>query len=262
MTTRAAADPLVLSELRACVATLTINRPGKRNALSAALVDALVAALARTASDPGVRVVAIRGAGPDFCAGADLEELARGNTTSEADNLADARRMGALFLALRRHPRPVIAVVTGRALGGGAGLATACDVTLAHERAELGFPEVRLGFVPALVMTVLRRKLPEAAALELMVSGRRIGAEEAARLGLVRMLPEAGFEQAADRYLVELAERPPSAMALTKRLFYELGELSFEDGLERAARVNAEARMSEECREGVQRFLTRSSPRR
>ena len=153
------------------VATLLLNRPEKRNALNSALVEALLAALARTATDPAVRVVAIRGAGSDFCAGIDLEELERMSGLSEADNLADARRLGGLFIALRRHPRPVVAVVRGRALAGGAGLATACDLVLAHEQAEFGYPEVQLGFVPAIVMAILRRKVPEAAAFELATRG-------------------------------------------------------------------------------------------
>jgi methylglutaconyl-CoA hydratase len=239
------------------VATITLDRPEKRNALNGALVQALADALARTAADPAVHVVAIRGAGPDFCAGADLEELQRTSRLSEAENLADARRMGALFAALRAHPRPVVAVVTGRALAGGAGLATACDLVLAHEHAELGYPEVHLGFVPALVMTILRRKVPEAVAFELVAKGDRIQAREAERIGLARVVAASGFEETVTRYLAELASRPPSAVALTKALLYELGELGFEQGLERAAQVNVEARMSEACREGVRRFLER-----
>jgi methylglutaconyl-CoA hydratase len=243
------------------VATLTLNRPAKRNALSAALVDALTAALARTAAEPEVHVVALRGEGTDFCAGADLEELERTSRLSAEENLADARRMGALFGALRAHPQPVVAVVTGRALAGGAGLATACDLVLMHERAELGWPEVHLGFVPALVMTILRRKLTEAVAFELVTKGDRIGAREAERIGLARVVPAVGFEHDVARWLAELAARPPRAIALTKALLYELDELGFADGLERAAQVNVEARMTEAFREGVRRFLERSATR-
>ena len=255
------AGPLVLTEVADHVATLTLNRPDKRNALSAALVAELGDALARAGADPSVHVVALRGAGPDFCAGADLEELERTSRLSEAENLADARRLGALFAALRAHPRPVVAVVTGRALAGGAGLATACDLVLAHEHAELGWPEVHLGFVPALVMTILRRKVPEAVAFDLVARGERIGAREAERIGLARVVADSGFEESVARYLGELAARPPSAVALTKALLYELGELGFEEGLERAARVNVEARMSDACRDGVRRFLERARPR-
>lgn len=242
------------------VETLTLNRPEKRNALNGALVGALLDALARTAEDVRVRVVAIRGAGPDFCAGADLEELERTSRLSEEDNLADARRIGSMFAALRRHPRPVIAVVSGRAVAGGAGLATACDLVLAQESAEIGYPEVHLGFVPALVMNMLRRKVPEAVAFELVTRGERIGAREAEKLGLVRVLPDP-FELNAERWLAELASRPPSAVALIKRLLYDLADLDFDAGMERAAQVNVEARMTDACREGVRAFLERSRAR-
>ena len=254
------ATDVLLTSVADGIATLTLNRPEKRNAFNTALVEALLEALARTAADSAVRVVAIRGAGPDFCAGADLAELERTTQLSEAENLADARRIGRMFTALRRHPRPVIAIVHGRAVAGGAGLATACDLVLAQERAEIGYPEVHLGFVPALVMTMLRRKVPEAVAFELVTRGERIGAREAERLGLVRVLPDP-FEAAAARYVAELAAKPPSAVALIKSLLYELGDLDFDAGMERAAQVNVEARMTEACREGVRAFLERSSKR-
>lgn len=239
------------------VATLTLNRPEKRNALNRALVDALRAAFAATAADPAVRVVAIRGAGQDFCAGADLEELERTSTLSEAENLADARHIARMFASVRRHPRPVVAVVHGRAVAGGAGLATACDLVLAQETAEIGYPEVHLGFVPALVMNILRRKVPEAVAFELVARGDRIGAREAERLGLARVIPEP-FDFGVERYLAELAARPPTAVALIKKLLYDLADLDFDQGMELAAQVNVEARMTDACRDGVRRFLERS----
>jgi methylglutaconyl-CoA hydratase len=253
-------ESVLLTSVADGVATLTLNRPEKRNAFNGALVEALLDALARTAADPAVRVVAIRGAGHDFCAGADLAELERTTQLSEADNLTDARRTGRMFTALRRHPRPVVAVVTGRAVAGGAGLATACDLVLAQDGAEIGYPEVHLGFVPALVMVMLRRKIPEAVAFELVTRGERIGAREAERLGLVRVLADP-FEPAVQRYLAELAARPPSAVALIKRLLYDLGDLDFDAGMERAAEVNVEARMTEACKEGVRAFLEKSRKR-
>jgi methylglutaconyl-CoA hydratase len=253
-------EPVLLTSVADGIATLTLNRPEKRNAFNGALVQALLDALAHTAADPAVRVVAIRGAGRDFCAGADLEEMERITRMSEAENLADARRIGAMFTALRQHPRPVIAVLKGRAVAGGAGLMTACDLVLAQEGSEIGYPEVHIGFVPALVLPMLRRKIPEAVAFELVARGERIGAREAERLGLVRVLPDP-FEAAVERYLAELAARPPSALALVKRLLYDVGDLDFEAGMERAAQVNVEARMTEACREGVRAFLEGSRAR-
>lgn len=241
------------------VATLLLDRPEKRNALNAELVSALVAGVARAAADADVRVVALRGAGPDFCAGADLAELARIQEMGAEESLADAQRLGDLFVRLRRCPKPVVAVVHGRALAGGCGLATACDLVLAREDAELGYPEVHLGFVPAMVMAILRRKVPEARAFELVARGDRIGAAEAERIGLVnRVFPAASFDADVGGYLAGLAARPPSAVALSKRLLYGLDGAGFEDAIGRGAEVNAVARLTEACREGVRRFLERT----
>ena len=158
------------------VRTLALNRPGKRNALSAEMVRQLSRSLEDASRDPGVRVVAIRGEGPDFCAGADLGELAASQALGPEAGLADAMRLGELFVRIRRLPRPVVAVVAGRALGGGCGLATACDLVIARQDAVFGYPEVHLGFVPALVMSILRRKVGESIALELLLKGHRVGA--------------------------------------------------------------------------------------
>ncbi|MDH5760029.1 MAG: enoyl-CoA hydratase-related protein [Gemmatimonadota bacterium] len=251
-------DPLVLEQVEDGVATLTLNRPDKRNALNQALVDALTAALARVERDPQVRVVALRGAGKDFCAGADLAELERIAALGREENLADARALGDLLLRLRALPVPVVAVVQGRALAGGCGLATACDLVLAHEDAELGYPEVHLGFVPAMVMAILRRKVTESRAFDLVTGGHRVGAEEARFLGLVnRVLPAGTFEEEVGVFLAGLASRPGTALGLTKGLLYELDSLGLEAGVARGAEVNVEARMTEECRSGVRRFLER-----
>ncbi|MDP2955664.1 MAG: enoyl-CoA hydratase-related protein [Longimicrobiales bacterium] len=252
-------DEILLVEVVEGVATLTLNRPEKRNALNQALVQALKDALARVASDDDVSVVAIRGAGRDFCAGADLTELERIVGMSVEENLADARSLGALFVTLRELPKPVVAVVRGRALAGGCGLATACDVVLAHVDAEMGYPEVHLGFVPAMVMAILRRKVSEGRAFDLVARGHRVAAPEAREIGLVtHVFPSLSFDEDVARYLGDLASRPASALALTKSLLYELGDLGFSEGVERGAHVNAAARMTDACREGIRGFLERS----
>jgi methylglutaconyl-CoA hydratase len=154
----------------------------------------------------------------------------------------------------------VVAVVQGRALAGGCGLATACDIVLAHENAQFGYPEVHLGFVPAMVMAILRRKVPEALAFELLARGDRIDAREAARIGLANhVFPADTFGADVIAYLTSLAERPSSALELTKRLFYGLDGTSVEQGIARGAEVNAIARLTEACKEGVRKFLERST---
>ncbi len=257
MSVRGGDSPVVL-ETRGGVAILTLDRPRKRNALSSEMVAELSEGLARAAADPAVRVVALRGAGPDFCAGADLSEIGVSQQEGPEAGLADARRLGEVFVRIRRMDAPVVALVRGRALGGGCGLASACDIVLAHRNAVFGYPEVHLGFVPALVMAPLRRKVGEAAAFELVARGRRIDAAEAVALGLAtRVLPGDDFDGAAGEYLRELAGRPATAMALAKRLFHGLDGASYEDAIARGAEVNAVARLTRECRDGVRRFLDR-----
>ena len=249
----------VLVRYDGAVATLTLNRADKRNALDGAMVDGVMFALAELEHEDDVRVIVITGAGSDFCAGADLsalEQIAAG--ADPMANLRDASRLGQLFIRMRRTPKPIIAAVRGNAIAGGAGLASACDLVIAADDAVFGYPEVHLGFVPAMVMALLRRAVGEKIAFELVARGDRIGAAEARRLGLANCIFEAdAFEDDVARYARELALRSASAMALTKRLLYGMDGLPFEDAIARGAEVNALARVTEDCREGVRRFLDR-----
>lgn len=253
-------DPALLSDLDGGVLTLTLNRPGKRNALNDEVVALLTQALLDAETDDAVRVILLRASGSDFCAGADLEAMER--MAGDADpiaNLGDAQRLGELLVAMRRHPRPIVAAVHGHALAGGAGLATACDLVLAREDAIFGYPEVRLGFVPAMVMALLRRSVGEKVAFELVARGERIGAGEAASLGLVnRVIPESEWDRGVDGYAAELAERSASAISLIKRLLYGMDGLSFEEAIARGAEVNVLARLTPDAREGIRRFLDRA----
>ncbi len=244
------------AELGDGVLTLTLDRPAKRNALSSALIERLHGELERAELDPAVRVVAIRGAGNDFCAGADLDELLASADRDAAANEQDALRLGSIFQRLRALPKVVVAVVQGRALAGGAGLATACDIVLAADTARIGYPEIQRGFVPAMVMALLRRHAGEKAALELVLTGRTLDAGEAQRLGLVsRIVPAASLDQEAATLLAGLAASGASALALTKRLFFELDGRSFDEGIALGARANALARSTAEFREAISRFL-------
>ncbi len=245
--------------VNAGVAHLTLDRPEKRNALDRSLVKALSEALVRAERDVDVRVLLLRGAGKDFCSGADLAELEAVAEAGAEASLEDARLLGALFVGIRRHSKPVLAAVHGRALAGGCGLAVACDAVLARDDAELGFPEVHLGFVPAMVMAILRRKVVEGRAFELVTRGDRIPAVRAEEIGLVtRLFPRASFDEDVETYAHELAERPATAVSLTKRLLYGLDGPSFEEGIGRGAEMNTLARLTEECRDGVRAFLERS----
>lgn len=252
------AAPPLREALEGGVLTLTLDRPDKRNALDSAIVEGLHAALDRAELDADVRVVVLRGAGKDFCGGADLDELLASADRLPAENEASARRLGDVLRRLRALPKPVVAVVQGRALAGGLGLATACDLVVAAAGAQLGYPEIQRGFVPAMVMTLLRRATGEKAALELVLTGRLVTAEEGRALGLVsRVAPDGELERDAAAVVGALAAASPSALALTKQLFYELDGRSLEEGIALGARVNALARQTPDFRDAIARFLRR-----
>lgn len=246
----------ITSALTNGVLTLTLNRPEKRNALNSAILDGLAEALAHAELDGGVHVVAIRGAGKDFCAGADLDELLASADRTLEENERDALRLGEIFLALRQLPKPSVAIVHGRALAGGAGLATACDVVVAPASASFGYPEIGRGFVPAMVMTMLRRAVGEKRAFDLVASGRTVGAREALEMGLVsRVVADDAFEAEVSAMLDQFSTQSSTAFALTKQLFTALDDRTFGDGILLGARVNALSRATPDFRRAIAAFL-------
>ena len=252
------ATDVLRTRMQEGVFTLTLNRPDKRNALSSDLIGRLTAALETADLDSDVRVVVLRGEGRDFCAGADLAELLASAGRDVGENEADALRLGELFLRLRRLPKPVVAVVHGNALAGGCGLATACDLVVAAESARFGYPEIQRGFVPAMVLAMLRRLVGEAVAFDLVGTGRILGARDAAALGLVaRVAVDAELEEVVESLVRPLATGSASALALTKQLLYQLDGRDFAQSIRLAARVNAIARTTPDFRERIERFLAR-----
>jgi methylglutaconyl-CoA hydratase len=252
------AEAVVIYEVADAVARVTMNRPQKRNALNDDLIDGLKSALHRAHDDHEIRVVILSGAGTDFCAGADLSALQKIANASVAENLDDARSLMELFTVLRELRIPVIAAVRGRALAGGCGLALGCDLVIAETEARFGFPEVKIGFVPAMVMTILRRNVSEKKAFELISLGGEISATEAASFGLInRAVVAAEFDDEVTRLAGRLAKLSPSAIALSKQLLYKIDSLSFVDALESGVDVNVTARMSDDCKKGIADFLNR-----
>jgi methylglutaconyl-CoA hydratase len=238
------------------VLTGTLHRPEKRNAIDAQMLDGLAALLERAELEAAVRVVVLRGAGKDFCAGMDLEELLQSVDRTVEQNRAAALRFGGLFVHMRALPKPVIAVVQGRALAGGCGLATACDLVVAAESAQFGYTEVQRGFVPALVMNMLRRAVGEKIAFDLAATGRLLTAREAERAGLVsRVLPDAEFEAGAEQIVRGIAGLSATALALTKQQLYRLDGVGFEDGIRLSADVNAVSRTTPDFRAAIAAFL-------
>jgi methylglutaconyl-CoA hydratase len=221
------------------------------------MMSALGSALQRAGDDSTVRVLLIRGAGKDFCAGLDLSEVLK-SAENEAVSLASARRLGDLYIAMRRHPKPIIAAVQGRALGGGAGIATASDLIIATESAQFGYPEVKLGFIPAIVATMLRRAVNERQAMELALTGEPLSAYRAYAIGLInRVIPDADFDASVEIYIQALADNSATAMSLSKSLLYQTDGMSFETSIEAGVQANVQARTTDDFKRGVERFLKR-----
>ena len=249
-------DQTVLYAVEGAVARITLNRPEKRNALNDAVIAALKDGLRKASKEERVRVVVISGAGKDFCSGADLSALQKIAGASVAENAEDARLLLELFLLIRQLPIPVVAAVTGRALAGGCGLATACDLVLAASSARFGYPEVKIGFVPAMVMAILRRNVSEKRAFELITRGAEIGADQAKEFGLVNhVFHDESFADDVNQYVAEFEKMSVSAIALTKTLLYQMDGMAFPEALETGADVNVIARLTEDCQQRVAEFL-------
>jgi methylglutaconyl-CoA hydratase len=242
-------------------ATIILNRPEKRNALSSELVSAVNSALDSLRHDDDVRSLFIRGNGAAFCAGADLAEIKALQTAGVHENQQNSHRLREFFVNLYTFPKPTCAVVHGAALAGGCGLATCCDFVIAAREATFGYPEVRIGFIPAIVMVLLTHQIGERAARDLCLSGRNISADEALRLGLAsQVVEQAELESAAQALAKELHRNAPQAMATIKRMFWRLHGMGMEDSLVWASDMNAMARSTDECREGIAAFLEKRKP--
>ena len=249
----------VLYAVEGSIARITLNRPDKRNALNDELITGLKYALRRADRDQEVHAVVLQGAGADFCSGADLAALQKISTATVAENIEDARSLMELFLIIREVRIPVISAVRGRALAGGCGLALACDLVLAARSALFGFPEVRIGFVPAMVMAILRRSTSEKRAFELLTLGSDIDAEQAQAYGLVnRVLDDEAFEDEVIALAEQFGRVSSSAVRLSKKLFYESDAMTFKDALSCGVDTNVIARMTEDCRKGIERFLKKA----
>lgn len=249
-------DQKVLFSVDQSIARITLNRPDKRNALNDELVSEFKDALKAAAQNETVRVVLVTGAGKDFCSGADLASLQRISQAGVEESLGSARVMGELFVEMRRYPRPIIAAVRGRALAGGCGLATACDIILAAESAQFGYPEVNIGFIPAMVMAILRRSVSEKRAFELITRGEIISAKSALEAGMInRVFSDDQFESSVEGYVAQMAAKSASAVSLAKNLLYHMDGMTFETAIEAGIQLNAITRMTEDCKSGVDRFL-------
>lgn len=241
---------------------LRLNRPEKRNALNADLVAALKSALETAEERDESRVLVLTGAGSAFSAGADLSSLRAMREAGPTENQADSRHLAELFRQVYQHSMPVIAKVNGHAIGGGCGLAAVCDFSYVAHSAKLGFTEVRIGFVPAIVMVFLRRKLGETQARDLLLRGRLVDASTAEEIGLVtRSVPADDLAGAVDELAQELArETSGSAVALTKQMLARVPGMGLDEALDYAVQMNAFARGTDDCQAGIDAFLNDEDP--
>jgi methylglutaconyl-CoA hydratase len=243
------------------VATITLNRPEKRNAISAEMIAELLAAFDEVEASPA-RVLILTGAGKAFCSGMDLDALKALATQSPAQHLEDARTLARLCRRIWSFPKPTIAAVNGPAIAGGCGIATLCDFTIAVPEAKFGYPEVRIGFLPAVVSIFLVRQIGEKQARDLLLSGRTIDAAEAHRLGLVSQI--AGAEElmkAAQDLAATLISSSPVSLRTTKKLLCDFAGPEIDREMELAIEESAKIRETRDFREGLASFLEKRAPR-
>lgn len=242
-------------------ATVTLNRPDVRNAFNEALIADLTAWAEEAAATLGIRAAVLRGAGKTFCAGADVNWMAKTVTYTREENRADAARMRQMFERLDELPFPLIGRVHGAALGGGAGLAAVCDIVVAADAATFGFTEVKLGILPAVISPFALRKIGVSAARELFLTGGRFSAARAKEIGLVHaVVAEPGLDDAVDAFLREIGTAAPEAVAEAKRVIREVGGRVATEADITAAAIAAR-RVSAEGQEGLRAFLEKRKPR-
>src|SRR6202049_354849 len=243
------------------VATITLNRPEKRNAISFELIDDLLHALEQVAKSEAI-VLIVTGAGKAFCSGMDLENLQSLLGRSPEQNLQDSKTMVQLFRSLYEFPKVTIAAVNGAAIAGGTGLALLCDFTLAVPEAKFGYTEVRIGFVPAIVSTFLLRQVGEKQARDLLLTGRIFGAAEAAGMGLVsEIVPAENLMLRARELAALLMENSPAPLLATKPMLHDHVRAELDAQIDAAVRENAAIRNTADFREGVSSFLEKRKPR-
>lgn len=243
------------------VATITFNRPDKRNALSFELLDEFVEALDEVERGPA-QVLIITGAGKAFCAGLDLEGLKALLGKTHDQNVQDSARMAQIFRRLYDFPKPTIAAVNGAAIAGGTGIATMCDFTLAVPEAKFGYTEVRIGFVPAIVSSILVWQVGHKIARDLLMTGRLFDAAEACRFGLVNeVVPPERLKDRARELAALLLENSPSSVRLTKKLINSFLARALDEQIAQAVEDNARIRTTADFREGITAFLEKRKPR-
>jgi methylglutaconyl-CoA hydratase len=248
---------LVLYSTKERIGYITLNRPEKRNALSRELVSELKEAFTLAEKDVDVKVIVLKANGESFCAGADLAYLQELQKFSFEENIADSNHLKELFLQIYQLKKVVIAQVQGHALAGGCGLATICDFVFAVPEAKFGYTEVKIGFIPAMVLIFLIRKIGEQKAKQLLLSGELIQGEDTMRMGLTNyIVSKEQLENSVFDFAQKLIKNNSGqSMMMTKKMIGEVQSMSLSDALDYAAKMNAEARATDDCKNGITAFL-------
>jgi methylglutaconyl-CoA hydratase len=240
---------------------LVLNRPQVRNAFNEGMIAELTWWANSVSCDGTVRLVVLEGAGPAFCAGADLEWMGRVAGFTHDQNVDDANEMARMFQALDRLPVPVIGRIHGAALGGGAGLVAICDIVVAAENTIFGFTEVRLGLIPAVIAPFVLAKIGRSATRELFLTAERFDATRAHTLGLVHsIVPESGLEDGVTAYADQMLQGAPGALCAAKQLLAEIGRRGASDVASVCVEAIANRRVSAEGQEGMRAFLEKRKP--
>jgi methylglutaconyl-CoA hydratase len=243
------------------ITEITLNRPEKRNALNPGLVSELKEAFTTLRDDEGTRVIILKARGKAFSAGADLEYLQSLQSNTYAENLEDSNRLKELFSLIYNHPKITIAQVEGAALAGGCGLATVCDFTYSIPDAQFGYTEVKIGFIPAIVMMFLLRKIGEASARRMLLTGELFTAEAVLQMGLITaVVPAPEIDEKVRTVALKLStSTSPQSITLTKNMIAEVQSMPWKEALDFAAGQNAAARTTEDCKRGIAAFLNKKS---
>lgn len=247
----------ILVHIHESIATITLQRPEKRNALNAELLAELKAAFMSLSVDNTIRVIILEGAGKAFCAGADLEYLQKISEYSIIDNFSDSRLLQETFHTIYTCPKPVIAKVHGPAIAGGCGLASVCDFVVAgRDKAIFGYSEVKIGFVAAIVMVYLLKKIGDTRTRNLLLTAENISASEAERIGLIsHVVDDNVLDDTVQQLANSLIKNSASSLMITKEMLRNLHGMSLEDGLRYASAMNAFTRMTDDCKNGIASFL-------
>lgn len=248
----------IIIEEKNLIKKIILNRPDKRNSLDAEMIDELTDVMNRLSIDDKTKSIIITGAGGNFCSGLFLDYLHKIQDFDVMQNKLDSSKYKNLLLSIYNCPKPTIAMVEGYALAGGCGIASACDIIIASDKAQFGYTEVKIGFIPAIVMVFLLKRVSETHAKDLLLNCKFINGTEAYQIGFVNYVVEPYMLESFTEKLSEnMCQLPSSSVSLTKEMFKNISSMSFESALEYAVDMNTITRMTEDCKNGIKKFLTK-----